>query len=102
MAGAVSSRHDLVRARGCDVRSASRSRFQRTRRVHRSAVCDDDRMGGTSGQGIAARASGTDMVAASVAEGIQPTMSALDLTAALTDPLQVRQAFLLNEILRKG
>ena len=47
----------------------------------------------------AGTAIGTQMVAASVAEGIQPTMSALDLSG-VTDPLQVRQAFLLNEMLQ--
>ncbi|MDB5351400.1 MAG: hypothetical protein JWN86_2647 [Planctomycetota bacterium] len=43
---------------------------------------------------------GTQTVASSVAEGIQPTMSALDLRQNLTDPLRIRQAFLLNELLQ--
>ena len=43
---------------------------------------------------------GTQTEAATVAEGIQPTMSALDLRLCLNDPVRIRQAFLLNELLQ--
>ncbi len=42
----------------------------------------------------------TQTAPVAVAEGIQPTMSAQELRANLTDPRRIRQAFLLNELLQ--